>query len=351
MHHQQRTLRALTRGVAVACLWAAMGYEVGATDTVVIRFLTSPQVQHHVVRLGDVIEIVSGQLDRSAELLQAPLGPAPRPGQVQRWFASDILQHLELRGIHPSTIRWSGADQVEVRFTDPVTSPPMVPAFLNSRAISQAEQVVGLAIQEYVKLQSGSDTSWRVKVQLPEQLVDACQTKRHIVAIGGGQPPWTGEQQFTLKIRRGTEHQTVTITAEVSMPPLVVAANRAMRRGETISPDDLVYVPLVDESDRAADYFSDIDALVGKQLRRSVSTGLPILTDYVGDPILIDRGSLVQVESVAGAIVVSTQGRALGNGAAGELIEVEILATRQRVFALVIDPLTVRIVAQPQRPR
>ncbi len=50
--------------------------------------------------------------------------------------------------------------------------------------------------------------------------------------------------------------------------------------------------------------------MVGKQVRRSIATGQAIETSFVGDAVVVNRGEMVEVESVAGDVVVTTSGRA-----------------------------------------
>ena len=52
---------------------------------------------------------------------------------------------------------------------------------------------------------------------------------------------------------------------------------------------------------------------------------------------------------MAGAIVVKTQGKALGSGAKGELVPIQLLSNKQKLYATVVDGLTVRIAAQSNR--
>ncbi len=322
-------------------------------DRLVLRLIEDPQVSAHVVRIGDVVEVISGQGDSIRDLLAKPLGPAPRAGRSQVWHRSDILQHLELRGVHPASVRWSGPERVTLTFQSPeLQQQALVPAFLSDRAAEQAQQLLARAVRDYLNHQTGKRIEWRVDVEVPEPIISKIQTQRSIVAIGGGQPPWEGEQKLTVKIRDGTSSRIVQVVARVRKPPMVLAAVRPMRRDEIITADDLTFVAMSSsQGEEEAKYFTDAKSLIGKQLRRSISTGLPIQADFVGEPILVQRGNLVQVQAVAGGVMVSTQGKALGAGAAGELVEVEVLATRQRVLGVVVDPLTVRITAQPTRTR
>lgn len=336
--------------VAVGLAWFAAS--ASAAEQVVIRFRERPQTQGNVVRLEELVEFVSGQGESLEKLKKMPLGPAPRPNAPQTWQHTDVLQHLQLRGVHPSSIRWSGPTTASLHRVDQLAAETdnMMPAFLQERTIRQASQLVAQAISEYISYKTGERVDWQIKVFVPDRYIARLQTKRNIVSIGGGREPWEGEQEFVLQIREGTGMSSLKVRAEVALPPMVVTASRPLRRDEVLTEKALSYAPLPKRSQNSdKQYFTDIDDLVGKQVRRAISTGLPIEADYVGEPILIARNSLVRVESVAGSIVVSSQARSLGSGAKGDLIEIELLSTRDRLYATVIDALTVRIAAQASR--
>ncbi len=336
-----------------------------AADSICLRFREHPVVEGHVVRAGDIIEIVSGRDDQTDGLMKLPLAPAPREGIEQVWTRADVLQHLELRGMHPSNLRWQGTELVHVRRGKPINSTTLVlesqsfthnhptipgrefsPAFIQERGVKQAEMLLRQAIVEHIALKSGDRTEWQIELSVPAQHVQSMQTRNNIVAIGGGNAPWEGVQEFVFEIKdRGALIQ-IPIKATLKLPPMVVSTTRPMRKDEVITAEALTYSPLPKRSAvGSAEYFTDIDELVGKQLRRSVSTGLAVEATFVGEPLVISRGELIEVESVAGSVVVKTSGRAMESGAIGELIGVELLPSRKRIQATVAGPLKVRIAA------
>ncbi len=326
---------------------------VQAAGQVVMRFVDNPHASSQVVRLGDLVEVLSGNSPSLEKMMDLPLGPAPRENAPQTWLSQDVLQHLELRGIHPASIRWSGATQCQLQRIASAGGKAldsMTPAFLKERAVTQAENLVSQAIGEYLTLHTGERTDWRIEVHVPNTRVPALQSRRHIVSIGGGKEPWEGDQEFVLQVKDRGTIIPVSVKARVALPPMIVATTRPMRRDEIITESAITYRPLpkrwaADESK----YFTQFEQVLGKQLRRSLSTGLPISEGVIGEPVVISRGELIEVESVAGGVSVRTQGKSLGSGSVGELIEVEILGSRHRQHATVVGPLKVRIAAVAAR--
>lgn len=315
-------------------------------DQVVLRFHNQPQISGPVVRFKDIVEIVSGSAPSFDKLREMSLGPAPREGQVQTWHSSDVLQHLELRGIHPKGIRWMGADSTKLTGVKAVSSAiqeAAVPAFVDDRILLAAENNLATALKDYLNLKARSQIDWRIKTQVSAQQARMLQSRRSILSISGGEEPWTGEQEFNFQVRHNGQASHITVKAQIDTPPMIVVANGPLRRDQLITASMLSYAPLprnVEESK----YFVDINSLVGKQLRRSLSSGQPITDEFLGEPIVIGRNELIEVESISGPVVVTTSGKSLGAGSVGDLIEVE-MQDRKKLKAVVVGTGRARIAA------
>ena len=324
-----------------------------AADQVVLRFVESPRTTANVVRLGDLVEVLAGNSDSLEQTMQLPLGPSPQENNFQTWHSRDVLQHLELRGLQPSSLRWSGVTQVELQRIAAGPSPihaSIEPAFVQSRTIQLAEQLVSQAIAEYLELKTGERTDWRITAKVPAKLADVVRIRRNIVGIGGGQEPWLGAQEFVLQVKDQGRIVNVPIEAHIDLPPMVAIATRPLRRDEIFSADMLELAPLPQRSgEDPTKFFSDMEKLIGKQLKRSISTGLPIANDYVGAPTVIGRNEMVEVESVSGGVSVRTMARSLGSGAVGDLIDIEMIPAKHRMLATIIGPMKVRVAAVSAR--
>ena len=274
---------------------------VNSADQVVLRFYADPQVSSDIVRLKDLVEVLSGDSPSLEKLKELPLGPAPREGATQTWYSSDILQHLDLRGVHSKSVRWSGGDSTVLTGVAALTSAELAalsPAYLDQRIIEIARGNVIIAIREHLNLRSRSRTDWRIEVDIEDQHVKLLQSRRNISSIGGGQEPWTGTQQFTLQVKQHGRLLNVPIEATIELPPMVVVAAGPIRRDQILAGDMLGYAPLPPNAD-PRHHFTDIQSVVRKQLHRSLSTNQPLTDDLLGEPLVIHRNDLVEVESVA----------------------------------------------------
>ena len=350
---------------------------VFAAEPICLRLRQQPVVEGQVVHVGDLIEVVSGRCQQTDDLMQLPIAPAPREGSPQSWTRADVVQHLELRGLHATAIRWMGSERTQLRRGKPIESNttsnylpsatsdnspqlgrvsqtipgrPQTPAFIQERAVKQAEMLIGQAISEYVTLKSGDRTAWRITLSIPPQFVSLMQIKTNIVSIDGGKEPWEGSQHFVFEVKDRGALVSVPINATLQLPPMIVTSKRAMRREEVITAESLTYSPIPQRSSAdSSNYFTDFEQLVGKQMRRSVATGQPIESQFVGDAVVVTRGEMVEVESVSGDVVVTTSGRASESGAVGDVIGVELLPSRKRINASVTAPMRVRVSAVAAR--
>ena len=340
-----------------------------AAEPFSLRLREQPVVEGQVIHVGDLIEVVSGRCQQTNDLLQLPLAPAPREGSPQTWTRADVVKHLELRGLHATAVRWVGSERTQLRRGKPIenstinSSVPQLsrvsqtipgrrqsPAFIQDRAVKQADMLLGQAITEYVTLKSGDRTAWRITLAVPPQFVSLMQVKTNIVSIGGGQEPWEGSQDFVFEVKDRGALVSVPIHATLQLPEMIVTTKRAMRREEVITAKDLTYSPIPQRSSAdPSDYFTDIEKLVGKQMRRSLPTGQPFESQFVGDAVAVTRGEMVEVESVSGDVVVTTTGRASESGAVGDLIGIELLPSRKRINASVTAPMKVRVSAVAAR--
>ncbi len=345
-HQAVRRLAMALLSLSFALVCIAGTARASDSDQVVLRFISDPQISSTVVRLKDVVEIVSGSSPSFDKLKEMALGPAPRDGQVQTWHSSDVMQHLELRGVNPKSIRWSGSSKTKlqgVKSIKPELQESITPAFLDEGIIAHAKSNVAAAIREYLNLKTRSQVDWRIDPQIATQYCKLLQSRRNITSIGGGTEPWTGEQEFIFQIKMNGKTVSATIKATIDMPPMIVVASGPIRRDQIITSEMLTYAPMPKGIEDEG-YFTEIKEIVGKQLRRSVSTNQALNRNVVGEPIVIQRNELVEVEAVSGSVVVKTSGKSLGSGAVGDLIDIE-MQDRKKLKATVVGTSVVRISA------
>lgn len=109
-------------------------------------------------------------------------------------------------------------------------------------------------------------------------------------------------------------------TAEVLVP------TRTIRAKEIIGAEDLML-----KSAEVPGSFTDPAEVIGQEARVALYAGRPIRYADIGPPAIVDRNDLVTLFFDNGPLVITTEGRALGRGAAGDVIRVMNLTSRTTV--------------------
>ena len=109
----------------------------------------------------------------------------------------------------------------------------------------------------------------------------------------------------------------------------VLAAARTLPAGTVISEDDLTMA----ESKRPG--LNDPAQAVGKQTRITIYEGRPIQASLLQAPRLVTRNQIVRITFQRGPLQISTEGRTLSEGAAGDVIRVLNLESRNSIMAQV----------------
>lgn len=316
-----------------------------------IRIALKPNVQctKNVIELADIADL-SGSEAIILSLRNTPIGPAPMRGSRQTWRQDDLLALLKLRGIDERQIQWAGDDACQVIRMDtlPVDKAiDYVATDVSPQLIAAAERNIASIILGYLKSKSLDATSWTIKPTISSDYAKLFSQKRSIRGISGGAEPWTGEQVFDLLIVTPQGDQTLHLNASIEVPKMVWGATGPLAKGRVIGEGDLKLVRLTPTMKASEnECFIETDGLIGKELRRSISTGQPVLRVDVGSVRTIQARDQVDVRVVSGGIVVQTAGRAIMSGGIDEVIEVEIIGTKKRLAARVIQGNLVEAIAR-----
>ncbi|MDO5604324.1 MAG: flagellar basal body P-ring formation chaperone FlgA [Paracoccus sp. (in: a-proteobacteria)] len=99
--------------------------------------------------------------------------------------------------------------------------------------------------------------------------------------------------------------------------------------GMILTAADLVW------SDGAPAGISDPDHAIGRQVRVTIYAGRPVTAGALRAPVLVSRNQLVRIAFDSGGLRIETAGRALSEGAAGDLVRVMNLSSRSTISAVV----------------
>lgn len=117
-----------------------------------------------------------------------------------------------------------------------------------------------------------------------------------------------------------------------------VLPTRVIRAREIIGAGDVKVDP-----GRIPGAASTLEAVIGREARIALYPGRPIRPGDVTVPAVVERNDLVTLRFSAGGLRISTEGRVLARGAAGDRIRVMNLSSRQSVMGRVLPDGTVEV--------
>lgn len=113
--------------------------------------------------------------------------------------------------------------------------------------------------------------------------------------------------------------------------------NRRINAGEVITESDLDWREL--PASRAdGNLLANTQDLIGKTVRRPTPAGQPLRATDVRRPEVIAKGAMVSIVMESPGLLLSTAGRALDSGGAGDTISVMNLQSKRTVEGIVAGP-------------
>ncbi len=140
--------------------------------------------------------------------------------------------------------------------------------------------------------------------------------------------------------------QQISLTGRVVPMVEVATLKTALPPGTTISADDVAWMKLPVE--RAGDALRQSKAVIGMALRRSLPEQSLLRPADVMPPRVVLRGQVVTMRVKQANLELTAQGRALQDGAVGEVVRVTNTQSNRVIEAKVTAPGLVEVMAAPQ---
>ncbi len=117
-----------------------------------------------------------------------------------------------------------------------------------------------------------------------------------------------------------------------------LVATRPIPAGTVLSIEDMAVV-----SAKIPGALTAADLALGQEARRAIAAGRPIMADDIAPPARVERNQIVPLHYAAGTLSIVTEGRALDQGAEGQVIAVMNLSSRSRVTGRVMADGSVHV--------
>lgn len=267
------------------------------------------QVTGRTVRLGDLFDIAGPRADRV-------LGPSPAPGQR---YIVPTAQLAAIARSHGLVFSGGGPTVVERM----------------GRQLGREE------IEEALRpaLAAASDRDGAIELAAFAAPSIPIAPPPRVIAEDAQVDPATGRFGATLVVlAEGEAPLRFRVTGRVQPRSVAVpVAARRLAPGTTIGPSDVRLVAL--PQDRVPDdAILDEAGLRGRIVQRGVAAGAPIARADLGSRAVVSRNSPVTMTVTLPGLVITAQGRALEDGAPGDVIQVLNLSSRAIVEATVTGP-------------
>ncbi|MCK6418099.1 MAG: flagellar basal body P-ring formation chaperone FlgA, partial [Alphaproteobacteria bacterium] len=275
-----------------------------------------------VIKLSDVFTGVDSAKDRT-------LGRAPEPGQDMVINASTLMRLAMATGLN-----WrpqSNSDQVTVTRAATVIER------------SQIESTLQDAVLAAVREQSQQAD---FVIDLPADLGS--------ITLPANQPPTLRIEDIKIDPRTKTFRavmmapdtdnpaQRIPVTGTYERMINVPVLRDTLNQGATIGERDLDQLALRERQVRP-NMILKVENLIGKTPRRMVLAGQPVLENEIEQPLIVSRGENVMVIYRKGALQLTAQGKALENGAIGDIIRIANTNTNKTIEGEVTNAREVTI--------
>jgi flagella basal body P-ring formation protein FlgA len=306
--------------ILLACLLACDTLAAGD-----IQLRPAVVAQGDVVRLVDVADFHGVSPEQRLGIEYLPLIPAPAEGLTRSISAQDVREIMSLYGLSVPEIKIAGECRVAGKSRSEAALVSLEQPIV---ATNSSEQRATEAITRYLQSKDRLPTEWRVQVTASREQ-QAKLTAFGELEITGGQAPWTGRQAFTVRDAQAPGARAVIVKADVVRVARALVAKRSLQIGDVVTADD-VEVGEITPSALSAGALTTVAEAVGKEVKRPVAEGQPFPAGSLQRPVVVKRGELISVHSVAAGVQVKVAAKALADGGLGEVILLESPDTRKQ---------------------
>lgn len=339
---------------------------INASTRWTLRALSPVTVTSPIIRLGDVVQPLNPNLAGWPRLRGSVIGLMPLGGQpmtIQRDRLAAAIIDAEAT---PRMLEWLGPTAIKVKYRPELAgqvqqiqqtkfqveaipaktvqrkTEPVVDPLLKIEA-DRILRWIRLAIErEYPSIA----TSYQIEIDRKQPSLVALKTIGGVTSIELPESVTEGRCQLHVVARTVDGPLEADIVATLTTNPTIAVTRKGLPRGHRIGAGDLTLMPIPAEQ-IDPEFVVDPDEVIGLEVRSALRPNRPIERDDLGSPILVHRGDLIEIRVVGGGITITTNAKALADGAESELIEIETMQPRKRLLARVVQTGLVEIVTRP----
>lgn len=285
-------------------------------------------VEHKKVKLGD-IAVITGDEPELVEVAQSiVLASAPLMNRSIFMGKNLIIRALLKNGFDLKTVNLFLPDKIIVK----------------NKLIRISKDKVEEAIREYIY----KNMPWQ-KEQIAITQIDL---KEDIFLPSGeidqkisvkGNSSFIGKVPLYLEFKvNGEVSKRKIIRANIKVLMPVVLTKTFLKRNQVISEND-IYIEKKWTSKVSSGLCTSIDEVIGKEIKRNIKAGQPLLRSQLEIPADIKKGNKITILAETKTLKITTMGIAGENGTKGQTIKVKNLGSNKIIYARVVNSTTVEV--------
>jgi len=309
-----------------------------------IRLWSAAELSRGPVCLSDIAEVTAGDAEMKHRLETMIIYNTPSDVTEAKLGIFEISRVLSGAGINPVSVDIYGASFCRVSMKadaagDPIPIPQQNPVSVDvSETVPSEAQVLYTltdALTEAIVRSTGYEASrliidWNCRDRqmlmepatgnrftiIPASTITLGTVRFEVIDNNSSSGDRAGGTASTKPLR-----SRVQVDGNVHYLCDSVFSLRPLRPGQVVTGDDvkLISHTVTDMNDCG---ISDINAVVGQEVALSIRSNQVLLPSMIKKITLIKRNDLVDVWSMAGNVSISMTGRALSDGAYGDIISV-----------------------------
>jgi flagella basal body P-ring formation protein FlgA len=319
--------------VAPRVAWSQSNQTIGVS--VVLSLRESVEISTSEAFLDDVADCRCSEPAECDAIGGIRLVQNMMPGVVSRWDrrALETLIQQEAKNVK---VDWVGRDAVEVRSSSNLILQTEIEKLLESRlqSIASGWQRMRYSIRRvriYDRLLS-RDKEFELLIPALDHDPEAA-----IQVLSESIGAWLIVDAI---IQDQEWSQPFKLHAQIELEVLAPVAARSLNRGEIIQKGDITSRWVKSNRFMVTEIPTALE-LEGRELTRALKGGDVIRRSAAKAQQVIARGKLVRVRMGANGVSLSSEAKAMQSGGVGDEIEIQVVPTKKRLWARIIDAETV----------
>ncbi|QFU20480.1 flagellar basal body P-ring formation chaperone FlgA [Shewanella eurypsychrophilus] len=200
---------------------------------------------------------------------------------------------------------------------------------VNKQIETELRQLISKELKQWQHQSGVKSLKYEAKVRVPSgaKNLQACSEPLTIDAASG-----LVFGNIQRRVQCESQGWSMFVRARVKVSASIPVANRAMKRGELVSRQDIEWQSItLTSSDRHL--MTKIDEIVGRQVIRGLRRHKPIQVQQLSAPQWVNIGDKVIIEARSNGFYANMQGEALESGGEGQAIRVKNLSSGKVITA------------------